>query len=72
MSETPFQSAEWMSLEEAAAYCNISTFTVRRAIKKGLYPHARRKTPDRNSAWLIPIEDLNQALSASSWKEAAG
>jgi hypothetical protein len=47
----------WLNITEAAAACGLSRDTVRRRIRSGALPGARRD-PSGSSPWLIPIRDL--------------
>jgi excisionase family DNA binding protein len=47
----------WLTISEAAVACGLSRDTVRRRIRSGALPGARRD-PSGSSPWLVPIRDL--------------
>jgi excisionase family DNA binding protein len=47
-----------LTIAEAAELLGVTEKTIRRRVHGGTYPGAYRDGDDPNSAWLIPVEDL--------------
>ena len=58
MSRTGVKSRRLVTITEAAELCDKSEDTIRRRLKQGHYPTARAETEQRNSPWLIPVNEL--------------
>ena len=50
-----------LTLLEAAAACGVHKNTVRRYLRAGRFPNARRKAAGSNAPWLVPAADLEAA-----------
>jgi excisionase family DNA binding protein len=66
----PDNDRKIMTVAQVAQHFNVHTTTIQRWIQKGHFPGARKRGPEKNSAFLIPKADvqaldqkLNQVIS---------
>lgn len=55
------RSESSLSITEAAVACAVSRDTIKRRLRSGRFPNARRSVQDGQTAWLIPVGDLIDA-----------